>query len=102
MHLGNRVSPSLVRDLLVPIFLPFSFLKSFARQIRLVFQVVLLPKRDVAIALQEPEQVGSHCASCYADPREQCGAGTANVKEKATPGRGDEQARGNGRILAYT
>lgn len=75
--------------------LPPPFLKSFAHQILLVFSVVLLPEHDVAIVLQEPDQVGSHCTSCSAGKRKQFGAGTVNVKERATPGWGEKQAWGN-------
>lgn len=64
----------------------FFSLKSFAHQILLVFRVLLLLKHDVAVVLQESDQVGSHCTNCYAGKRKQFGAGTVNGKEKATPG----------------
>lgn len=51
-----------------------------------MFRVLLLLKHDVAIVLQESDQVGSHCTNCYAGKRKQFGAGTVNWKEKATPG----------------
>ena len=51
-----------------------------------MFRGLFLPQHGVVIALQEPDQVGSHCPSCYAGKRKQFGAETANKKEKATLG----------------